>query len=234
MSPVQTPLARDYAAMDDATLVGWVRHGDRDAFRQIMRRCNQRLFRVARGVVGDDAEAEDVVQEAYVHAYEKIDGFRGEASLPTWLTRIVLNAAYGRLRQRRGGLPAGKIRGQRRRTMAQAMDEPPDRQQQDRRAQRTMQRDQPRPLRDRSHHRHADEQHRQDHQRHQPVQQAGDGIEGGRGTVHRTPPSAVASGAWPRPISRSRRLNDCEYTAERAARIGSSDPRMPVGRISGS
>lgn len=109
MSPVQTPLARDYAAMDDATLVGRVRHGDRDAFRQIMRRCNQRLFRVARGVVGDDAEAEDVVQEAYVHAYEKIDGFRGEASLPTWLTRIVLNAAYGRLRQRRATVDVAQI-----------------------------------------------------------------------------------------------------------------------------
>lgn len=94
-------LARDYTAFDDLALVALVRRGDRQAFRQIMRRCNQRLFRVARGVVNDDAEAEDVVQAAYVHAYEKLDGFRGEASLPTWLTRIVLNEAYGRLRQRR-------------------------------------------------------------------------------------------------------------------------------------
>lgn len=83
MSPVHTPLAVDYAALDDAALVALVQRGDRDAFRQVMRRCNQRLFRVARGVVNDDAEAEDVVQEAYVHAYEKIDGFRGEASLLT-------------------------------------------------------------------------------------------------------------------------------------------------------
>ena len=109
MSPVHTPLAVDYAALDDAALVALVQRGDRDAFRQVMRRCNQRLFRVARGVVNDDAEAEDVVQEAYVHAYEKIEGFRGEASLLTWLTRIVLNAAYGRLRQRRATVGVEQI-----------------------------------------------------------------------------------------------------------------------------
>jgi RNA polymerase sigma-70 factor (ECF subfamily) len=95
-------LALDYAALDDAALVAQVRGGDRQAFRHIMRRCNQRLFRVARGVVHDDAEAEDIVQAGYLHAFEKLDGFRGEASLLTWLTRIVLNEALGRLRQRRG------------------------------------------------------------------------------------------------------------------------------------
>ena len=93
--------ALDYDALAEATLVGLVQRGDRLAFHQVMRRCNQRLFRVARGVVNDDAEAEDVVQEAYVHAFEKIATFRGDASLLTWLTRIVLNEAYGRLRQQR-------------------------------------------------------------------------------------------------------------------------------------
>lgn len=93
--------ARDYAALEDADLVALVRGGDRQAFRHVMRRSNQRLFRVARGVLNNDDEAEDVVQEAYVHAYEKLATFRGEASLLTWLTRIVLNEAYGRLRHRR-------------------------------------------------------------------------------------------------------------------------------------
>ncbi|MGV8922257.1 MAG: RNA polymerase sigma factor [Thermomonas sp.] len=93
--------APDYAAMDDGALVALVQGGDRGAFRQIMQRCNQRLYRVVRGVVDNDAEAEDVVQEAYVHAFEKIDSFRGEASIATWLTRIALNEAYGRLRKRR-------------------------------------------------------------------------------------------------------------------------------------
>jgi RNA polymerase sigma factor (sigma-70 family) len=93
--------ALDYATLDDAALVAQVQRGDRQAFRHVMQRCNQRLFRVARGVLHDDAEAEDVVQAAYLHAYEKLASFRGEASLLTWLTRIVLNEALGRLRQRR-------------------------------------------------------------------------------------------------------------------------------------
>jgi RNA polymerase sigma factor (sigma-70 family) len=100
MVPSNHSLAIDYDAMDDVALVGQVQHGDRQAFRHVMRRSNQRLFRVARGVMNDDAEAEDVVQEAYVHAYEKIASFRGDASLLTWMTRIVLNEAYGRLRKR--------------------------------------------------------------------------------------------------------------------------------------
>lgn len=101
MAHPNSTLARDYTALDDTALVGLVRNGDREAFRHIMQRCNQRLFRVARSVVNRDAEAEDVVQEAYVHAYEKLTTFRGDASLLTWLTRIVLNEAYGRLRQHR-------------------------------------------------------------------------------------------------------------------------------------
>ena len=94
-------LAIDYASLEDMALVGLAQGGHRGAFRHIMQRCNQRLFRVARGVVNDDAEAEDVVQEAYVHAFEKLASFRGDAALLTWMTRIVLNEAYGRLRQRR-------------------------------------------------------------------------------------------------------------------------------------
>jgi RNA polymerase sigma-70 factor (ECF subfamily) len=93
-------LAVDYAALDDNALATRVQGGDREAFRHIMKRCNQRLFRAARAVVGSDNEAEDVVQGAYVDAYAKIGGFRGECALLTWLTRIVLNEAYGRLRLR--------------------------------------------------------------------------------------------------------------------------------------
>jgi RNA polymerase sigma factor (sigma-70 family) len=94
-------LAIDYAALDDAALAHSAQRGDREAFRHIMQRCNQRLFRVARGVIDDNAEAEDVVQQAYLHAFEQLAGFRGDAMLLTWLTRIVLNEAQGRLRQRR-------------------------------------------------------------------------------------------------------------------------------------
>jgi RNA polymerase sigma-70 factor (ECF subfamily) len=90
----------DHASLDDHALVARVLNGDRSAFRYIMQRCNQRLFRVARAVIGDDSEAEDVLQESYMRAYHKLDTFRGEATLSTWLTTIVLNEARGRLRKR--------------------------------------------------------------------------------------------------------------------------------------
>jgi len=93
--------ALDYAHLAEPEIVALARGGDRDAFRAIMQRCNQRLFRVARAVVRDDAEAEDVLQEAYARAFAAFEGFRGEAGVATWLTRIVLNEAHGRLRKRR-------------------------------------------------------------------------------------------------------------------------------------
>lgn len=94
-------LAPNYAELDEAELVAFARAGRREACRVIVQRCNQRLFRVARAVVRDDAEAEDVVQAAYAAAFTKLDGFRGEAGLLTWMTRIALNEARGRLRRRR-------------------------------------------------------------------------------------------------------------------------------------
>ena len=93
--------ALDYARLPEPEIVALARAGDREAFRAIMQRCNQRLFRVARAVLGDVAEAEDVLQEAYAKAFAAIAGFRGEAGIATWLTRIVLNEAHGRLRKRR-------------------------------------------------------------------------------------------------------------------------------------
>jgi len=94
-------LALDILSLGDEDLAARARNGDRDAFRAIMQRCNQRLFRVARGIVRDDAEAEDVLQEAYARAFAAIGRFRGDSALSTWLTRIVLNEARGRLRRQR-------------------------------------------------------------------------------------------------------------------------------------
>ncbi|MER9643112.1 RNA polymerase sigma factor [Mesorhizobium sp. M0239] len=74
---------------------------DDDAFRTIIKTHNQRLYRIARGVVRNDSEAEDIVQEAYVKAFAHLDAFRGDSSLATWLSRIVINEALGRLRKRR-------------------------------------------------------------------------------------------------------------------------------------
>jgi RNA polymerase sigma-70 factor (ECF subfamily) len=85
----------------EAELVRRARAGDREAFRGIMKLGNQRLFRMARAITGDDAEAEDVVQEAYVRGFSALDTFRGEASIFTWLGRIVINEANGRRRKQR-------------------------------------------------------------------------------------------------------------------------------------
>lgn len=93
--------AFDYVSLLEVDLLRLARDGDGAAFGALMQRCNQRLFRIARGVVRDESEAEDVLQEAYVRAFAALDSFRGEASVVTWLTRIVLNEARGRLRKRR-------------------------------------------------------------------------------------------------------------------------------------
>ncbi|PWC40020.1 RNA polymerase subunit sigma [Azospirillum sp. TSO35-2] len=89
------------AASCDADLTRRIRQGDAGAFRVLMQRHNQRLFRMARGVLRDPADAEDAVQDAYVLAFTRIDQFRESSSLATWLGRIVLNEALRRLRQRR-------------------------------------------------------------------------------------------------------------------------------------
>ena len=76
-----------------------LRH-EEEAVRTIIRQNNRRLFRLARGLMGSDHEAEDVVQAAYARAFTKLASFRRDASLGTWLSRIVINEALGRIRRR--------------------------------------------------------------------------------------------------------------------------------------
>ncbi|HEV7913834.1 MAG TPA: RNA polymerase sigma factor [Albitalea sp.] len=84
---------------DDARLARSIASGDRAAFTSLMRRCNRRLYRLARAVLRDDAEAEDALQDAYLSAYRSIAGFRGGAALSTWLSRLVINECLARLRR---------------------------------------------------------------------------------------------------------------------------------------
>src|SRR5689334_426810 len=86
--------------LDDAELARRVAGGDHAACRELMRRHNQRLYRTARAILKDDAEAEDAVQEAYLLAFRAMGNFRGDSKLSTWLVRIVANEALGRLRKR--------------------------------------------------------------------------------------------------------------------------------------
>lgn len=71
------------------------------AFETVMRTHNRMLYRITRSILKDDADAEDAVQETYLAAYRNIARFRGGAKLSTWLARIAINEAYGRLRKRR-------------------------------------------------------------------------------------------------------------------------------------
>src|SRR5262245_65537667 len=85
-------------ASAELELVQRVQVGDSAAFRIIIQRNNRRLFRIARSIFKNDSEAEDVVQEVYVRAFEHLSEFRGEAALATWLARIAINGTKGCLR----------------------------------------------------------------------------------------------------------------------------------------
>ena len=93
----------------DAELVARALGRDEAAFRTIMQANNRRLYRLARGILRNDSEAEDVVQETYVRAFTHLDGFRGDSSLATWLARIAMNEALGRLRKQRPSVDLGTL-----------------------------------------------------------------------------------------------------------------------------
>ncbi|SDZ86450.1 RNA polymerase sigma factor [Acidovorax soli] len=105
--PPSEPVAR--AACDpcsDDELIEGALQGEQSAFEAIMRRHNRLLFRAARGVVSDDAEAQDVVQETYLRAFTRLQDFRGGAALGTWLARIAINIALDALRKRGRSVPS--------------------------------------------------------------------------------------------------------------------------------
>jgi RNA polymerase sigma-70 factor (ECF subfamily) len=86
---------------DDLDLVQRALARDACSFRTIMKKHNRRLYQIARGMIGNDGEAEDIVLEAYLRAFTHLAGFRGQSSLATWLTRIVINETLSRLRKRK-------------------------------------------------------------------------------------------------------------------------------------
>jgi RNA polymerase sigma-70 factor, ECF subfamily len=111
--------------LNDLDLAQRIAVEDEDAFVLLMRRHNRVLYRAARGVLKDETEAEDAVQETYLRAYRTIAQFRGEAKLSTWLVRIVLNESLARLRMRSRGL-ALAIRLDSAAPLAEAALEPPE------------------------------------------------------------------------------------------------------------
>lgn len=97
MTPPRHALAA--RADPEAPLVALARQSQEAAVRELVRRMNPRLFRIARGIMPTDAEAEEVVQDAYLTAFTQLDSFRGEARFSTWISRITVNAALMRLRR---------------------------------------------------------------------------------------------------------------------------------------
>jgi len=97
---IETASASQLAVLPDEEIVERILGGETALFELLMRRHNQRLYRVTRAIVGDDREAEDVTQDAYVRAFEHLDQFAGRARFSTWLTRIAVHEASARLRRR--------------------------------------------------------------------------------------------------------------------------------------
>lgn len=98
-SLVENPVGDD--APSDVELVDRILAGERAQFERLVRRHNQRVYRIVRAILHDDGDAEDTVQHAHVAAFRQLEQFRGASSYATWLTRIAVNEAYGRLRRRK-------------------------------------------------------------------------------------------------------------------------------------
>ena len=97
---IETASASQLAALTDEEIVERILGGETALFELLMRRYNQRLYRVTRAIVKDEGEAEDVTQDAYVRAFEHLDQFAGRARFSTWLTRIAVHEASARLHRR--------------------------------------------------------------------------------------------------------------------------------------
>jgi RNA polymerase sigma-70 factor, ECF subfamily len=98
---MEAALAAAPSTLTDDEIVGRVRAGEHQLFELLMRRHNRLVYRAARAIVRDDAEAEDVMQDAYVRAFEHLHGFEGRARFSTWLTRIAVYEALARVRSRK-------------------------------------------------------------------------------------------------------------------------------------
>jgi len=105
-------VVQECLSVPDAEIVDRVRGGETGLYELLMRRYNQRLFRVIRSVVTDDCEAEDILQETWVRAYEHLDQFAGRAGFHTWVTRIAYHEALARARKSRRWTPLENQEGE--------------------------------------------------------------------------------------------------------------------------
>ena len=99
------------AILDDETVISRVKQGESALFEIVMRRYNQRLYRIIRSILGSDSDVEDVLQEAYLKAYGHLDQFEGRSSFATWLTKIAVYEAMARARRGRRFQPLAVATG---------------------------------------------------------------------------------------------------------------------------
>src|ERR1035438_1693089 len=90
------------ASSDDATLVAQAKAGDTQAFAQLVKRYERKIYRLAKNITQNDEDAEDVLQDAFLKAYEHLGGFQGQSKFYTWIVRIAVNEALMKLRKRKG------------------------------------------------------------------------------------------------------------------------------------
>lgn len=113
-------MARDRLDTNEATLLARCRAGDQQAFRVLLEAHHQQVYRTAYALTADADEAADITQETFLKAWRALPGFRGEASVGTWLTRLALNTARDHLRRRRRPAPLALLLG----TGSRAADDP--------------------------------------------------------------------------------------------------------------
>lgn len=102
-SPEPIPAAVSAAPPDEEALVARAQAGDAQAFAELVERYERKIYRLARHITGNDEDAEDVLQEAFLKAYENLPGFQGQSKFYTWLVRIAVNEALMKLRRRKTG-----------------------------------------------------------------------------------------------------------------------------------
>jgi len=96
-----TPATTVQPSFDESSLVARARTGDTEAFSELVRHYERRVYRLAKNITRHDEDAEDVLQEAFLKAYEHLDRFQGNSAFYTWLVRIAVNEALMKLRKRK-------------------------------------------------------------------------------------------------------------------------------------
>src|SRR5579884_1819154 len=96
------PASTEPGVFDESQLLTRAREGDRTAFSELVSRYQSKIYRLAKHITQNDEDAEDVLQEAFLKAYEHLDGFQGNSKFYTWIVRIAVNEALMKLRKRKG------------------------------------------------------------------------------------------------------------------------------------